>query len=617
MLLIVLCVPVWILGGAALKQMNKQLLRENVTLINAETTRIKAIISDITSTVYEFSETIVSNTNYIETLSKKKFESDLEINALESTLNHFYQDQANVSSVTLYTSNVAIPKSSHIEHLDRKTLANLSQENQRKEIVSDEQYQNNRILDNTSVTGKWCYIVRKDSLGKDVYELALVRRMWVASYIDDAYLVVTLDNNNLRNRIGRNDFSVEITTDNDYCMYADDIHKTGKVSSIRNCIPYIDLEATNVSDYNDEKILGHTDFLKTYLTGNKIFISVYEPFSKTNIFAVTFFFVMMIFLLTIIPAIIIWKFSDSFAKRTQNLRQAMHKASIGDYDIITNFSGNDDELKETFADLLTTVKRIKEQEAIVYKGILREKELLNRQQEIEYNLLASQINPHFLFNTLETIRMLSLTGDSKQTAAAIKLLGKSLRYVLENTGTRNVTLSQELDQVETYLKIQHIRFGDRVNYNINIAKDVDTNEIYILPFLIQPLVENAIVHGLEGILTGGQIKISIFKEVIIQEKIIDEKIINEKNINEKLPSERVLEEKFLKIEIEDNGIGMSKEKIQDVLSKMQYHDNTRNSIGLSNVFQRVKLYYGEGCSLNLESKLSKGTKSILRLKIWE
>ena len=123
---------------------------------------------------------------------------------------------------------------------------------------------------------------------------------------------------------------------------------------------------------------------------------------------------------------------------------------------------------------------------------------------MEFQMLASQINPHFLYNTLEMIRMKAITVGDTETATAIKLLGKSMRYVLDNTGIEYTTVVKELSHIETYLQIQKLRFGERVNYEIRSEEDINLNKIKILPLLLQPIVENAILHGLEEVESGGQ-----------------------------------------------------------------------------------------------------------------
>ncbi len=263
----------------------------------------------------------------------------------------------------------------------------------------------------------------------------------------------------------------------------------------------------------------------------------------------------------------------------------MHKASIEDYDIITDFSGRD-ELTEAFSDLKTMVQNIKEKDAQMYEAQLNEKELLNEQQRMEYKMLASQINPHFLYNTLETIRMKALTNEDREVADAIKILGKTLRYVLENTGTVSTTLENELLHIERYLTIQKLRFGDRINYTLFIAPEVNPQELTILPLLLQPVVENAVVHGLEGVQGAGQICMEI---------TLDEK-------------------ECLLISVSDNGNGMTEEELIDIRNRLEEPAAAKTShIGLPNINQRIRLCYGAEYGMEIQSKFGNGTRIILHL----
>lgn len=100
---------------------------------------------------------------------------------------------------------------------------------------------------------------------------------------------------------------------------------------------------------------------------------------------------------------------------------------------------------------------------------------------MEFKMLSSQINPHFLYNTLETIRMRSIKAGNREVANGVKLLGKSMRYVLDNTATASTTLDKELDYIETYLAIQKLRFHDKINYSLKYPLDMDLSTYHILP----------------------------------------------------------------------------------------------------------------------------------------
>ena len=127
-------------------------------------------------------------------------------------------------------------------------------------------------------------------------------------------------------------------------------------------------------------------------------------------------------------------------------------------------------------------------------------------------MLSSQINPHFLYNTLETIRMKAFKAGDREVATAIKLLGKSMRYVLENTGTTVTTLNREIEHVETYLAIQELRFGNKFKSYFVIGEGIDVENIFVLPLMLQPIVENAILHGFENMGETSRLLILVRKD---------------------------------------------------------------------------------------------------------
>ncbi len=184
----------------------------------------------------------------------------------------------------------------------------------------------------------------------------------------------------------------------------------------------------------------------------------------------------------------------------------------------------------------------------------------------ELKALQSQINPHFLFNVLNTMTSLIRTNPEKAREVTIDL-SNYLRYNLDNN-VKSVELIKELNQVDTYIKIEKVRFGDK----LNILYDVDESlyNFQIPSLIIQPLVENSIKHGILKKRDNGCVKIIIKK--------ID---------------------KDIEITIEDDGVGIE-QSIIDNLDKQ-----IKENIGLKNVHQRLKLLYGEG--LNIK-KLEQGTR---------
>lgn len=188
--------------------------------------------------------------------------------------------------------------------------------------------------------------------------------------------------------------------------------------------------------------------------------------------------------------------------------------------------------------------------------------------QLEIKALQSQINPHFLFNAINTI--VSLIRTSPESARNLLIhLSDYFRMNMQNN-KEFIPIEKELDHVKAYLIIEKARFGDR----LNIHYELDCNMNFMIPpLIIQPLVENAVKHGIHNNINGGDIII----------RIIDDK------------------EKIC-IKIIDNGIGMSKE----TLSLVNSHSDEQG-IGISNVYKRIKSYYGDTASFDIDSELSHGT----------
>ena len=148
----------------------------------------------------------------------------------------------------------------------------------------------------------------------------------------------------------------------------------------------------------------------------------------------------------------------------------MGYAASGNYDYIKTIQG-DDELSSTFSDLCSLIDNVKGQESQMYEVQIKKQDLRNRQQQMELMLLVSQINPHFIYNALETIRMMALSQGAEDVSEATVLLGNTMRYVLENTETMSVPLSKELDYIENYLSyLSYYQNGDNMLKNTERGK---------------------------------------------------------------------------------------------------------------------------------------------------
>ena len=227
------------------------------------------------------------------------------------------------------------------------------------------------------------------------------------------------------------------------------------------------------------------------------------------------------------------------------------------------------------------VRKLKKAEAEIYQSQIREQTITNQQQKMELKLLAGQIHPHFLYNTLESIRMKAFAKGNREVANAIKLLSKSMRYVLGTTQATSTTLENELDYIATYLANQKLRFGSRISYDIKVNESLQPARIQILPILLQPIVENAFSHGLENRAENGRIILKLY------------------------PAK---DRTCLTAAVFDNGEGMSREKLSDVVAHMNTPPkDSGHGVGLYNTNNRIRLFYGEEYGITIRSKRNYGT----------
>jgi two-component system sensor histidine kinase YesM len=289
------------------------------------------------------------------------------------------------------------------------------------------------------------------------------------------------------------------------------------------------------------------------------------------------------FLCVILALLFIILFSYSFSARVNTFKNEMHKAATGDFSIAASLQGKD-EIAELYQDLNAMIKSIRELMEKVVQEQVQKEQINTRQKEVEFKMLASQINPHFLYNTLETIRMQARVKNQPEIEELAKMLAKIMRHNIQ-VGDTLQPLTEELKLIRYYLKIQDYRFHDRITYEIR-ADEAAIAQLRIMPLLIQPFVENAFVHGLESKQSGGRILIC----VDVQKQLL--------------------------ITVSDNGCGMDEEKLAQVRHQLNDFDNLdRTHIGICNVNQRIRLQYGAEYGVTIESKEQVGTTVTIRLPV--
>ncbi len=563
--------PLMIVGIYLLVYVSNLLTTNYEESLHAEGVRLRTIFSAITTNIYEKSTDVMFDQEVNRILTTIEYPAD-KINTsvyyCEAVNNTIYEN-LDIDDITIYTDNTYAAQYLHFEPIT-------------EELMQQEWMQRAA----NSFVSFWTTIESVDSNGKSHYYLCLVRKVPGIGTDNQAIMVTRVKDIYLQGQLISKEYPVKIMTDNNMICYSAVQSEYGK--SIDMEIDWDDNYFQNKGTYwgNGKKIFYNVSALNMSNTDSNTFIITTSDMAYYEIRRIIITCALILFAALVLPALLIFFFTGYFSNRVRILRHEMNKVSNEEYDIIPEFHG-EDELSEVFSDLQIMVKNIKEKDARVYNAQLRDKQLQNEQQKMEMKMLASQINPHFLYNTLESIRMQALTSGNRDVANSIKLLGKSMRYVLENTGTGFITLKKELDYIETYIAIQKMRFGNRVNFDVSVAEGLVLEENMILPFLIQPVIENAIVHGLEGITENGHIQLNL----------------------------ETLEE-YIQITVTDNGMGMDDNELQVLRNNIKKNTlNASTSIGLGNIDRRIKLCYGKKYGLYVHSTKQKGTYVTMKLPL--
>lgn len=168
------------------------------------------------------------------------------------------------------------------------------------------------------------------------------------------------------------------------------------------------------------------------------------------------------------------------------------------------------------------IKQIQQKEKLRCDGEIS----LNK---LENNALRNHMNPHFIFNSLNTINSFINTNDGAKANQYITKFSKLLRLILDYSNQKKITLAEELDVIDLYVQVERTRFENKFDYHINIADNIDIGSIEIPPIIIQPFVENAILHGLLPLKEGGLLQISLKRENDLLICIIEDNGIGRKN----------------------------------------------------------------------------------------
>lgn len=263
--------------------------------------------------------------------------------------------------------------------------------------------------------------------------------------------------------------------------------------------------------------------------------------------------------------------TKSVTNPINNLKQTAERLGRGELDARAKMCG-----LEEINVLGRTLNRMSDEIAGLMEKTRQEQKNL---REAELKLHQEQINPHFLYNTLDSIVWMAEGGNNRQVVEMTTDLSDFFRTVLSG-GNDFITIAEEESHIRSYLKIQKIRYEDILDYRINIEPSIKGK--IILKMILQPIVENALYHGIKNKRGGGTIIVRGYED---RNGII--------------------------FEVEDDGIGMNEEMLRSLRQKLKGNGNIevskKGGFGLNNVAQRLRMYYGEGADITVESETDVGT----------
>lgn len=285
-----------------------------------------------------------------------------------------------------------------------------------------------------------------------------------------------------------------------------------------------------------------------------------------------------LFLLLALSGGLIVFLSGRLTKPLSDIRAIMGQLGRGNIGVKVPVT-RDDEIGLLAATMNRMSRRIEEL-------VTKIKEDERQQRMLELKAMQYQINPHFLYNTLDSVCMYARKNEDYEIAEMVTALSNYFRMSLSQ-GQEVIRLQDEVQYALYYLEIQNIRFPNQIKWEINMEKDLET--LYVLKFILQPLIENSINHGIRNAQSDGMITISAFTK--------DEKVI---------------------IEVLDNGNGMLPEELEQLIDAINKDENQNRDpfsggFGMRNVHQRLKLYYGEESGLQIYSIWEEGTKITIEI----
>ncbi|WP_379127406.1 sensor histidine kinase [Paenibacillus sp. sgz500958] len=556
-------IPVLIVGVFLTSELRNMALRNALEQITANVDRVKKRTGEMLNVPLDISYRL-SNDSRLEEAANHRYESVYDV--VEAYWDYpdfrefvFLYDE--ISSIRLYIDNPTI--------LDNWEFL------QADPVITQEQWYQTAIAQKGLVC--WNYI-RDNRNGK--YYLSLIRKVDFLEQRTTGVLIVNVNTDKLNSILNQETFETIIVDENDNIVASNRADTLGKTLVEINLKPYSTLVGQGPTDVMIDGKPSKILIDDWHPGGSLNSLRIISIFSVDSIVGepnrIILLASLVIFSALIMAILLIYYFSRLLTGRMLQLSKHISKVGSGNLGATLVIDGKD-EIGQLARQFNHMVRNINELMSEVQESNRQKNAIELKQNEIKFKMMASQINPHFLFNALESIRMKAHIRGQADISQVVRLLGKMMRKNLE-VGNGMIALQSELETVNCYLVIQKFRYDDRLAYELYV--DPQANQIQIPPLIIQPLVENCVIHGLENRIDGGMVRVDI----------------------------RVDNDQLL-VQVSDNGAGISEARIQEIRQMLANKDDYEtNNIGMRNIHVRLQLTYGQECGLTLASQAGFGTQ---------
>jgi len=416
--------------------------------------------------------------------------------------------------------------------------------------------------------------------------LTVIRKIKAADFLDGAtnYLLIELKLDRVINKLSQETGSIDtyLTYNGDKIIWGTrHVNKNPDGSAASLTLPpeskyYILQKPIGPKPYFDDwKITGIYDKNQIY----------------KKQFVILAYIMLIILSLTAFSLILLWSLLNSMRYRLSALSAHMKKVREDHFEPLLLDKPGKDEIGWLITAFNNMIAEINNLINVVYKLEMQKKSIEIENIRAEYQYLQAQVDPHFLFNTLNAILVFCVKNNYTELSTIISSLSKLFKRML-TTGNDLIPVTEELDFIDKYLAIEKFRFGDKFEYEIQIAQEVIESGRLIPKMSIQPIVENACKHGL-------QLSADNNRRLLIKAEI---------------------ESNALIISVKDNGSGMTREKVETILNTiadpkavngLEKHDDMDSGVGIRNVYQRMIMNYADRFHFKIHSAPGCGTEVIL------